>query len=231
MDDAKHRLLAQLPDGPRWIETRDLLRDTSSSLLENRGDGGFVVWSERYGLGAVVGRAPREAVVLAASVCPEIIAFPENIQAVRDLLPGFEAEPAHILLAPTAVRTSPAHPCRELSGDDIASLSHLPRDVQQELVAAAADDARVVAAFASEVPVAFAYVASETESLWDVSIETLASHRRQGYASAAVLNLMRLMSGQAKRAVWGALHSNQASRGLALALGFVDVDELWVLSR
>lgn len=88
MDDAKRRLLAQLPDVPRWIETRDLLRDTSSSLLENRGDGGFVVWSERYGLGSVVGRAPREAVVLAACVCPEVIAFPENIQTVRDLLPG-----------------------------------------------------------------------------------------------------------------------------------------------
>ncbi|MGQ9427658.1 GNAT family N-acetyltransferase [Gilvimarinus sp. F26214L] len=78
---------------------------------------------------------------------------------------------------------------------------------------------------------AFAYVASETESLWDVSIDTIQSHRRRGYAAAAVLYLMRKMRAEGKSAVWGALESNRASASLARRLGFVENDGLWVLTR
>ncbi len=231
MDDAKRRLLARLPDIPRWVETRDLLGDDSSSVLEHDGTGAFVVWSERYELGSVVGPAPQEAVARAARACPQLIAFSENVQTVRGMLPRFAAEPAHILIAPAALPASPGHHCRQLNSDDVAALDHVPPAVLQELADVAADGTPIIAAFASLLPVAFAYVASETDSLWDVSIETLESHRRQGYARAAVIALMQMMNRQAKTAVWGALHSNPASRDLALALGFAEVDELWVLSR
>lgn len=89
----------------------------------------------------------------------------------------------------------------------------------------------VVAVFAGALPVAFAYVASETETLWDVSIDTLPSHRRRGYAAAAALHLMRVMRARGKTAVWGALDDNPASANLARRLGFVENGTLWVLTR
>ncbi|MEX2332807.1 MAG: GNAT family N-acetyltransferase, partial [Pseudohongiella sp.] len=74
-------------------------------------------------------------------------------------------------------------------------------------------------------------VASETESLWDISIDTVESYRRQGYATAAVVQLMGLMLRRGKVAVWGALQSNSASMKLAQYLGFSEIDEIWVLTR
>jgi predicted GNAT family acetyltransferase len=100
-----------------------------------------------------------------------------------------------------------------------------------ELSDVAQDGGTIVAAFDDTLPVAFAYVASETEALWDVSIETIESHRRRGYAAAAVVSLMHLMKQRGKTAVWGALASNSGSKALARWLGFVEVDTLWVLAR
>lgn len=114
---------------------------------------------------------------------------------------------------------------------EIAAQDHLPDDLLSELSDAAEDGITVVAAFDGLLPVAFAYVASETGSLWDVSIDTIQSHRRQGYAAAAVLHLMRKMREKGKAAVWGALESNRASASLARRLGFVENDRLWVLTR
>lgn len=89
----------------------------------------------------------------------------------------------------------------------------------------------VVAAFDGNKAVAFAYVASEAETLWDLSIDTLPTHQRQGYAASAVVALIKIMQGKGKKAVWGALQSNHASLILARKLGFVPTDTLWVLSR
>ena len=100
-----------------------------------------------------------------------------------------------------------------------------------ELSRVAGDEVPVVAAFDGALPVAFAYVASETESLWDISIDTIQSHRRQGYAEAAALHLMRRMREQGKSAVWGALQTNRASANLARRLAFMENDKLWVLTR
>lgn len=78
---------------------------------------------------------------------------------------------------------------------------------------------------------AFAYPASETESLWDVSIDTLESHRRRGYGSAAVVALAAEQARRGKRAVWGAADSNPGSLALARSLGFAEAGRLWVASR
>lgn len=231
MDDVRRRYLSRLPDLPLWVETRDLLLSKGSKLIENSTRSGFVVWSAENGLGSVVGEPESYALARAVSDVPELLAFADNIDPVQSLLPGFDAELATVFSAPEQLPSAPPHRCREISLSEIAAQDHLPDALLSELSDVAEDGVAVVAAFDGVLPVAFAYVASETESLWDVSIDTIQSHRRQGYAAAAVLHLMRKMRETGKSAVWGALESNRASASLARRLGFVDNDRLWVLTR
>ena len=231
VDAVAERCLARVPDLPRWVETRDLLTRATSVVVENPAGGGFVVWDENAGLGAVVGEPDPHAVARAAARVAELLAFADNVDRVRSILPGFRAERATIFAAPEHAPPPAPHPCRELDASDIAALDHLPAELRTELTDAAGDGASLVAAFDGARPVAFAYVASETESLWDVSIDTIESHRRKGYAAAAAVHLMRTMKERGKSAVWGAAESNRASARLARRLGFVEVDQLWVLTR
>jgi GNAT superfamily N-acetyltransferase len=182
-------------------------------------------------LGSVVGEPEPRALALAADRVPELLAFADGVDRVRSLLPGFAVERATIHAAPEDLPPPPSHRCRELDPSEIASLDHLPADLLSELTAAANAGAPLVAAFDGVRPVAFTYAAWETETLWDVSIDTIESHRRQGYAAAAATHLMRTMKERGKSAVWGAAESNPASANLARRLGFVEVDQLWVLTR
>jgi GNAT superfamily N-acetyltransferase len=227
----KQHLRASLPDLPRWVEARDLLASEASTVVPHPAGDGFVVWSGERGLGVVVGPPDPAVLTRAAHSVPELLAFPENVEAVRAVLIEFAAEPATIFRAPAGQPPPPPHPCRRIGPDEIASLDHLAADLHEELSRAARDGRSVVAALDGGVPVAFAYVAAETEALWDVSIDTIPSHRRRGFAAAAALDLMRSMRRRGKTAVWGAAASNPASANLARRLGFVEVDALWVFAR
>lgn len=231
MKEVMQRYHSRLPDLPLWVETRDLLLRAGSRLVEHPTRNGFVVWNAKLGLGSVVGKPESGALARAAAEVPELLAFTDNIERVRTVLPEFNAEPARIFSAPEQFPPTPPHQCREIGLIEIAAQFHLPNDLVAELCSVAEDGVSVVAAFDGSLPVAFSYVAAETESLWDVSIDTIQSHRRQGYATAAALYLMRIMREKGKAAVWGALDSNPASANLARCLGFVDNDRLWVLSR
>ena len=86
-----------------------------------------------------------------------------------------------------------------------------------------------VAAFVGGVPVSFCCVASETEGLWDVAIDALEEHWRQGHAvrcAAFLIWHMRHTAG--KEPVWGAVEFNAASMGLAAKFGFVPVVRIFV---
>jgi GNAT superfamily N-acetyltransferase len=231
MDELKRRWRERLPDVARWVETRDLLAWEGSSFIVGRDEQSFVVWSEDDGLGSIVGEPGGAAISAAAASCPDMLAFPENIHHVLPNVDGFNAEPATILKAPDSPPHTPGYPCRPLARPDVLSLKHVPDQLKDELVEAVEDGFPVLAAFDGVYAVSFAYVASETETLWDVSIDTIPSHRRKGYAAAAVLVLMEIMQSRGKTAVWGAAQSNSASLALARKLGFVEVDELWVLTR
>lgn len=199
--------------------------------MEHADGHGFTVWSEEDDLGSVVG-APDGATVRRATACvSELLAFRENVDAVRRLLPDAHAEAATILSAPTRPPSCAAHPCRVLDAPEIAALTHLPDELLNELAHVARAGRMVMAAFDSALPVSFAYAAAESPSLWDVSIDTIASHRRRGFGAAAVIALMRRMTEQGRSAVWGAVASNRASINMARRLGFTEVDGLWVMSR
>ena len=110
-------------------------------------------------------------------------------------------------------------------------LSGLPSALRAEVGAALA---RVQPLFVARVPpgdagriVAVCSAAWETETLWDVSVETVPDHRRRGLAAACFIALARwMLAERGKRPVWGAHESNPASLALAASLGFVRESEL-----
>lgn len=73
--------------------------------------------------------------------------------------------------------------------------------------------------------------AFETENFWDVSIDTLASHRRRGLAAATFALLAAEMARHGKQPVWGSEEGNEASLALAARLGFRPVGRLVVFER
>lgn len=231
MNEIRQRHLSRLPDQPLWVETRDLLMCKNTRVIEHPDHSGFVVWSAQRGIASVVGSPEPDALALAASEVSELLAFADNIDQLRPLLPDFDAEAATIFSAPHRLPDPPPHHCREIRLSEIAAQDHLPETLLAELADFVDDSVPLVAAFDGNRAVAFAYVASETESLWDVSIDTIESHRRRGYAAAAVLHLIRTMKARGKSAVWGALDSNPASANLARRLGFVENSRIWVLAR
>ena len=124
-----------------------------------------------------------------------------------------------------AARNIPAH----LHPAEVEMLT-LPDELRDELGAAESAGTPIAAALAEGMPVSFCYAGSVTESLWDVSIDTLEPWRRRGYAArAARFEIARLLR-FGRRPVWGAVESNAGSLGLASRLGFVPVDAVWLFT-
>jgi RimJ/RimL family protein N-acetyltransferase len=88
----------------------------------------------------------------------------------------------------------------------------------------------MAASWAGRDPVSFCYPVFRTESWWDVSIETLETHRRQGHAARAVRTMIRHMWQTGRAPVWGTREANEGSIALAHHLGFREVGRLSVLT-
>lgn len=84
------------------------------------------------------------------------------------------------------------------------------------------------AAFVGGRPVSFCSGYPETETRYDLAIDTLEGYRRRGLARATAAFLIRHMATRGKQPVWGALESNTASIRLAESIGFEWVGELAV---
>jgi GNAT superfamily N-acetyltransferase len=82
-----------------------------------------------------------------------------------------------------------------------------------------------------QLPVSFCYGGSQTESLWDISIDTLAEYRNRGYAALCVAFLIEDFRRRGLEPVWGAVESNIPSMKLAAKLGFTPVDRLVVFEQ
>jgi GNAT superfamily N-acetyltransferase len=153
----------------------------------------------------------------------------ESSRHVAEALPDWTGGPAVIHLLGNAPRLPeiPKGVVRLLAPLDLAALAHLPADLLAELVLAS-QRSLIAATFVDGGPVSFCYVVAETESLWDISIDTLAEYRGRGYAALCVAYLIGLMRERGKQPVWGAEESNPPSLRLAAKLGFVPVDRLLV---
>jgi GNAT superfamily N-acetyltransferase len=228
-------LAARLPDLPRLVETRAMLLSGACEVLGDPQGGNYVVRSLDKTLAAIVGRPSPAAIRDAATrtdgvdiLCPE-----DATGAAGWALPEWNARPAmiHVLGdARAPARPDPPLDVRLVGGEERVPLGHLPAPLRQEMEAARRRSPFSVG-FAAGVPASFAYAPWQTESLCDVSIDTLEGYRQRGLGSATAWLLIDHMRARGKRPVWGAMEGNVASLRLAARLGFVPVDRLFVISR
>lgn len=232
-DTTSQSLAGLLPDLPRWVEVRSLLLSGRGSALgvSTTGSPSFVTLEPGGSLAIVVGHPPSDIVLAAASRSQELLAVPENADAVASALPGWRREAAtvHVLGSDGPLPTVTSGMVRELRRDELLAIPDPA--LRAELLAESEDGTPIAAAFVGERPVAFCYAGSVTERWWDISIDTLEPYRRQGYAAQCVAFCIGRMAQLGKQPVWAAVSSNVASSGLAARLGFRPVDTLFVFSR
>lgn len=227
------RLLGLLPDIPRWCETRGALLEGDCELF---GEGGNrVVRIDHHRLLSVIGE-PAPAVLRAALAGAAgewtLICAVESGSHWADLVPGWSLEDAvlHALVGTPAEVAPPTIPAQIERVREPAPglLDHLPPRLERE-IAVAVERYPLFVAWVEERAVAFCYAGSATETLWDVSIETLAEFRRSGLATACARRAIRSLAREGRSPVWGAVESNLPSLRLAVKLGFHPVDRLAVL--
>ena len=128
----------------------------------------------------VVGRASRAAILEAASVADEILAAAEDESWIMGVLPSWKVESAVLFRRPATLLLPrvPPDSVRFLARDELAALTanpapRMPETLCDELRWVQATDTPIAAAFDGGSAVAFCYAGSITETLWDVSIDTL----------------------------------------------------------
>ena len=241
-------LSALLPDEPRWIDLRGLLLTGRCDLYAEADPGaGLVARSWDFPFAAVAGR-PGAALLrsaaaagrAAAEVRPtaeewELLAPSASRATVEKALPGWRRRSVFVHRWAGALERPDLAVEAEIAlfpdgHRQRLDLAHVPAPTRAELTLDWVSRRPLAAAIVGGLPVAFCYAALTTETLWDVSIETLAPHRRRGLAAACFLALARHMAERGKTPTWGATADNPASLGLAAKLGFVRDSELdgWV---
>src|SRR5262245_25573407 len=219
---AAARLLAALPDEPRHVDLRGLLgrRDARVWAAEDAAWG--LVRTDTLHLVSIHGRPPLAALQVALAgrpPAPDLFVLEADLAHARKLVPGWRVRPGALLVLPAGARPRVARPhaTRLLTAAD--GLDHVEPALREEVSAARAHGP-VAAAFDGPLPVAFCYPHHRTGRWWDVSIDTLAGHRRRGFAAAAAAALIERLRTEGLEPVWGALAENRGSAGTARTLGF-----------
>jgi hypothetical protein len=181
-----------------------------------------VAWEDEEALARAILGVPAEFTVVAPV---------EAAAALAAIAPSRSGEGATLFVLPPEASsrlTPPAHGVRLLGPEDRHHLEALPPRLRGE-IANRFEATAMAAAFVEDRPVSFCYAGWETETLWDVSIDTLDAWRRRGLAAAAATLLIHHHSVRGRRPVWGAVDSNVASNTLARKLGFEPIDRLILL--
>jgi len=227
-------LLDAVPDLPRWVEARGMLTTGRGSIVEAPPpDPPTVVAAPSVMLAVAFRCDHRDALFRALQRVPRefsIVAPLDAESIVAAALPRREREQATLFhLRPDAgAQLASAGPAARLLDErEYGHLDNLPPILRGEL-REACHYSPIASAFADDRPVSFCYSGWETESHWDVSIDTLEGYRRRGLGTAACVCLIRHFAARGKTAVWGALDSNPASTALAEKLGFTPIDHLLV---
>jgi GNAT superfamily N-acetyltransferase len=226
-----------LPDIPRWIYARWMMLSGTGILFgtPSTEDVSMVVVNPDNGLTCVIGTPAAEHIHEAmerGGANVRLIAYSENFDHIKGFLSGWTESPAilHTLRNDRPITNNAGiHRIKFLSRSELETLTDLPSELLAELTAAIIYS-KVAALYIRNKPVSFCYAAAETETLWDVSIDTLEPYRNKGYAEACVSFMIDHMHRLNKHPVWGAELTNLASTRLAEKLGFRPVDSLVLLT-
>ncbi len=227
---------AKLPDIPRWIDARSLLLSGRCEIygFHNNRSLNFALRNCDFPLICVVGEPSQSAIqqaISAAGTSAEILATPENCHHINSILRNWQKERAilHNLKQPIDSVERIKQDVKFVSEDELLSLRTQDPELANELLKALSY-APIAAALYKNQPVSFCYAAEETETLWDISIDTLKKFQRKGFAQKCLKFMLRYMLKKGKQPVWGAVESNLTSLRLAEKLGFEVMDELYLFS-
>ncbi len=223
-------LAAELADLPRWLDARGmLLRGRCQVFGREKPGAGYLAREPDVRLIAVVGRPSPRAVrqaVVGTDAGWTLVSQRDQRDLLAAQLPGWQAEDAvlHTLEAEPAQGVGvPDAELRLLTAEDRQLLAELPATLASE-IEWAIGEVPIVAAFVEGRVASICCACRESETLWDISIDTLEPYRRRGLAAACVSSLVWRMRQRGKEPVWGAVESNSASLNLAAKLGFRPVD-------
>lgn len=211
-------MLMLYPDIPRWVEAR------AAQLTGHALPIGDAISASEDDAVWIIGEPDdahiREAVATSGG---DVIAGMEHAERLAALLPGWTRE--RIVVHSLIDRGRLPDPGQDVHFLDPGTITSL--DIDDELrdeLTEGATDSQIAAMFVNDAPVAFSYAGAETETLWDISVDTVPDHRRRGYAGRCVARMIEHMA--PLEPVWQAVESNPASWRLAAKLGFEPVDEL-----
>lgn len=242
-DGLIRQLIAKLPDEPRWIDVRGMLFSGHAQVIGDSIGQGIVVKVQHDALSAIgiVGRPPARAILAAVDgvtdMTPVVVQL-EDAEWVGQCL-GARAGQGE---AWTSERTIahrlrpdawPEPGCVDVDVRLLAAtdpLAHLPAGLRHEMTHATAF-APVAAVIVDGQPASFCYPVWRTETLWDVSIDTLGPYRRRGLAMRAVHFMIDRLRREGLQPVWCAIESNTPSLRLAAKLGFEPESSFMVFSR
>lgn len=218
-------LLRSIPNAPAWIELRSELLAGATGEVD---DTGAVVRGISSPLLFVIGEPDARLILDAIESFPnvDLLAPPESRTYVERVT-GRVGVRADVLSLRHADRLPRPEGTRSFELLDAPLLDDVPEPTRAEL-RRALGTRPMFAALEAEHPVSFAYAASVTETLFDVSIDTLEPFRRRGHAARAVSALVAEMQRCARSPVWGAEETNPGSLRLAFRLGFEPAGEVWV---
>jgi hypothetical protein len=218
---------------------------------------GAIVVVPDSALASIVGRPSAETiaeVIARLSGDVNVLAQMEDADHVGRGLAGWRRQRAiiHILPGVPAWESHSESNVRVFTLENAPRFDHVPEPTRLELLdalrgrtisrfvagALPPSGARVsripvpmAAVWADGRPVSFCYPVWQTETLWDVSIETLEAYRRLGFGACAARTLIRHMRPAGRAPVWGALETNNGSRALAARLGFVEAGSIAVFTE
>lgn len=251
--------LTRVPDLPQWIDTRGMLLSGRAVVMPGRDsslDPGFVVVVRDSALASVVGR-PSASVILEAvgslSGDVNLLTQLDDADYVGGVLRGWRRRAAIVHVLPDVMLwEQDAEPhTRVFTRATAPRFLHVPESLRRELIDALAGrtvsrfvpgelpahaaaltgiTVPMAAAWSERRPVSFCYPVWQTETRWDVSIDTLEAYRGRGLAGRAARTLVRHLRHTGRAPVWGALDTNAPSRALAARLGFIEAAGLAVFT-
>ena len=197
---------------------------------------GYAVYVPAIDLACVWGE-PDERVLdaLGAQVArgTQVVCDEDQRPRIEGSIDAVHAEPIHFYALPEDTEPTLPTPDQDLElwivgPREEAELDHLPDALREEMTTALRRTF-VAMTCVDGVAVSFCYPHHETEAYWDVSVDTLAEHRRHGFAALAFGAAHTVMQEHGKAPVWGALESNAASNGMAMRLGMQHIGSRYVL--
>jgi RimJ/RimL family protein N-acetyltransferase len=249
--------LRLVPDLPRWIDTRGMLLSGRAEVhapRESDQQSGLIVVVRDSALVSVVGCPPASSITDAIAPLSgdvNLLAQMENADYVARVLPTWRRQRAIVHVLPHVPDWDHDPRARVFTIETAPRFDHAPEALRRELLDAL--KGRTVSRFVSGTlpprgprvsrvtvpmaavwaegrPVSFCYPVWQTETLWDVSIQTLEPFQRRGLGARAARTLIRHMRASGRAPVWGALETNVPSRALAARLGFLETGGLAVFT-